>query len=1037
MPKKAQYTLTWSDEQGAYELRDREGVAQDGNAWTLWLTRHGSFSFRGQAGKLNLLKEARKGGDGYWYAYRRNGAHTVKRYAGRSAELTFGRLEEIAAVLAVGDAAPSVVPQTDTSESAVARAQQTGQPEETFARQTPLLTAKIQPPRLHSALVRRERLLARLQAGRDSKLTVVSAPAGFGKTTLVLQWLAEWARQDQAPAVAWLSLDTGDNDPVRFWRYLIAACRALGPEVGEKTLALLETPLAIKSPLEMALTTFLNELTLCGREGVLVLEDYHVITAPQIHEAIGFLIDHLPANLRVLLITRVGPPLPLARLRAAGELTEIEAVDLRFSDAETAAFLQQSTALGLPRAALAQVEARIEGWPAGLRLLSVALEGWRDEAKVAEVLQAFTAGQREIQDYFVGEVLNSQPEALQLFLLQTSVLSSLTASLCDSVTGRDNSQAMLETLDRANLFLEPLDTAGTWYRYHSLFAAAMRNEAQRRLGNSALLDLLARASRWYEEHAMPAEAIEAAFAAADPCRAAALIEHMVAQQFSYEIPDFHLTLEFHTVRRWLEALPETLLDERPLLHLAHATVVSFIYQMDMRPRSQEAHNAVEASLAKAERGFRTSGDVGRLGQVLAVRSLITRERGEMALAVQHAKAALELLPPQETTWHNICLVNLGIGESVQGHLNSAGEFFAQALALCRAPGSRAFARGNIGLLSWVHIEQGELQRAAAQLSQMLAEAREQGDLDDVGQALQALAEISYEWNDLDGAQRQAAEAVETGHMHPYEPYCVNAVLTLARIEQTRGQQEAALARCAALLAQSPPLLLPADQQMQRRIRAAQARLSLAAGDLLTAQRWLASRDLTQGEDQIQLEREHALAARVHLAGGNPSAALQLLEPLLAAAEAGGHARVALEARVLLALTTAARGQARQARQTLTEALAVACAEGYIRSFVDEGEPLMALLRATLPTLNGKRLIAYAKTLLHAATDATPASAKPLSEQERRVLRLIAAGRTNPEIATQLVISVNTVKSHVKSIYYKLDVTNRLEAADAAHRLGLA
>jgi LuxR family maltose regulon positive regulatory protein len=331
VPKKAQYTLAWSDEQGAYELRNREGVAQDGNAWTLWLTRHGSFSFRGQAGKLNLLKEARKGGDGYWYAYRRNGAHTVKRYAGRSAELTFARLEEIAAALAGGDAVPSVVPQTDVSESVVAHTQQTGQPEETFARQAPLLAAKIQPPRLHSALVRRERLLARLQAGRDGKLTLVSGPAGFGKTTLVRQWLAEWTREDQALGVAWLSLEAGDNDPVRFWRYLITACRAFGPQVGEKTLALLETPLAIKSPLEMVPATFLNELALCEREGILVLEDYHAITAPQIHETVAFLIDHVPANLRLLLITRVSPPLPLARLRAAGELTEVEAVDLRFS----------------------------------------------------------------------------------------------------------------------------------------------------------------------------------------------------------------------------------------------------------------------------------------------------------------------------------------------------------------------------------------------------------------------------------------------------------------------------------------------------------------------------------------------------------------------------------------------------------------------------------------------------------------------------------------------------------------------------------
>jgi LuxR family maltose regulon positive regulatory protein len=458
----------------------------------------------------------------------------------------------------------------------------------------------------------------------------------------------------------------------------------------------------------------------------------------------------------------------------------------------------------------------------------------------------------------------------------------------------------------------------------------------------------------------------------------------------------------------------------------------------MRPRSQEAHAAVEAALTKAERGFRSSGDVGRLGQVLAVRSLITRERGEMALAAQYARAALELLPPHETTWHNICLVNLGIGESVQGHLSNAGEFYAQALALCQTPGSRAFARGNIGLLSWVQIEQGELQHAAAQLSQMLAEARAQGDLDDIGQALQALAEINYEYNDLDAAERQAAEAVQTGHMHPYEPYCVNAVLTLAHIEQARNQPAAALARCAALLAQSPLPLLPADQQMQRRIRAAQARFCLAAGDLAAAQRWQANRAPDQGEDQLPLEREHALAARVYLAAGDPGAAQQLLEPLLIAAEAGGHARVTLEARVLLALANAANGQDQQARQILAVALSSACAAGFIRSFVDEGEPLTALLRATLPTLSDRRVIAYARVLLRAATGApsVPAPTETLSEQERRVLRLIVAGRSNPEIAAELVVSVNTIKSHVKAIYRKLDVRSRMEAAAAARKLNL-
>ncbi len=517
MPKPARYLLAWAAEQNAYELREGTRVSPMFAAdWANWLDDHDSFSFKGRLGRLSLLKERRKAGPGYWYAYRRQGEHTAKRYAGRSGELTFARLEALAQALAAHDGLP-VVPQPEAGVTA-------HEDDNRFAPPESLLVSKLQLPHLHSSLVRRTRLLAQLDAGREGKLIVVSAPAGFGKTTLVRQWLDESAQQGTAPAVAWLSLDQGDNDPLRFWRYLIAACRIFDSAVGLQSLALLESRISLRSPMEMIMTAFVNELTQTRRKGILVLEDYHVITAPLIHEAVVFLLDHLPPHFLLLLITRTNPPLPVARLRAAGELTEIEAPDLRFTEAETVTFLQQAAALALPPAEMAQVVSRIEGWAAGLRLLALALQGRQEAGALSLVLANFVAGRRGIGDYFVAEVLNHQPAPLQLFLLQTSFLGSLTASLCDSVTERDNSQALLELLEQANLFLEPLDASGLWYRYHALFATAMQGEARRRLGETAVRDLLERAGRWYEAHAMSSEAIEAAFATEDMQRAADLIE---------------------------------------------------------------------------------------------------------------------------------------------------------------------------------------------------------------------------------------------------------------------------------------------------------------------------------------------------------------------------------------------------------------------------------------------------------------------------------------------------------------------------------
>lgn len=1031
LPKRAQYTLAWSAERAAYELRDgNQTSVLSAEDWARWLDEHRSFAFQGRDGRLTLLKEGRKADSHYWYAYRRHGARTAKRYAGRSGELTVERLDELARAL--GDQGEqAVVPQ------AQARVMTSGTG---VAATEPLLAPKLQPPRLHRSLVRCERLLAQLDAGSERTLTLLSAPAGFGKTTLVRQCLAEVAQRSAAPAVAWLSLDRGDDDPLRFWRYLIAACRVFGPQVGAQSWALVEAPLSIKSPLEMILTAFVNELAQIQHEGMLVLEDYHVIMTPQIHEAIGFLLAHLPQNLHLLLITRTTPPLPLARLRAAGELTEIAAPELRFSSSETAAFLTQATAHPFQPDEIMEVESHVEGWAAGLRLLALALEGRADANEHALVMANFLAGRRGIDEYFVGEVLSNQPPSIQRFLLETSFLQSLTASLCDSVTERHDSEAMLHLLEHANLFLEPLDGSGLWYRYHALFAAAMQSEARHRLGEAAVCDLLDRAGRWYEAHAMLDEAIETAFAAADMERATDLVESVAERQFSFERPEMQGPLEFYTMQRWLYRLPPTIMDQRPLLSLALAITIQFNFFVGMQPLTSTASSEIEQWMDKAERGFKAAGKTGRLGQVFAFRALLLRERGEIAASVKWARAALEALPPQELTWRSMCVGNVGIGESTLGHLGNAAERFLEAQSMCEALGNRPFARANAALLGWVYMEQNELHRAAALFRGMLSDARAVGDLDDIGNALHGLAEIALCWNDLDAAWAQAQEVVDIAGQYPHQPFYILAVLILAQVEQARGYSEAALARCAALLAGRESAGAITEKRLNARIAVEQARIALAAGDLAAAQRWRATRPTDLERARSEIEHEELLVACLLMVEGHPDDARTLLEPLLAAAEAEGRGRVALELRVSLALAYAACGDAPSARQTLAAALDAARLANAQRVFADVGEPLAALLRATMRTLSDRNLAAFAKTILQTvdgtSAPVAPTTAEALSPQERRVLRLLTAGRSNPEIADDLVVSVNTVKVHVKNIYRKLNVTSRLEAASTAREQSL-
>jgi LuxR family transcriptional regulator, maltose regulon positive regulatory protein len=1040
MPKPVASTLIWSWEQGIYTLYEQGNLdvplllQGDDEPWFMWLTSHTSFSFQGKYGRLNLQKEKRsRGGEGYWYAYRRQGKHTVKKYVGRTPDLSIARLEDLAQLLETptGETPPAPVPDTVSPSS--------------FLHQMPLLAPKLQMPRLPSSLVERSRLFVRLDAGRMGKLTLLSAPAGFGKTMLVRQWVDNCMEAGnthaQFPPLAWVTLDPDDNNPVRFWRYLITACQTLQAGLGRSALSVLDT--AQQHPfepfsLEAVLATFLNEFTHASPGGILVLDDYHVITSPQIHKTMAFFLDHLPTTLHLLIITRVDPPFPLTHLRAHHDLCELRAGDLRFSPEETRAFLQQTMPLPLSAEIVTQCETLLEGWVTGLRLLSLLLQGQMTQQEIRRVLETFAGSNQTVVEYFVGEVLEAQPRELQHFLLYTSVLSRLCGPLCDAVTGGNDGEHLLAGLVRANLFLQPLDEPGQvvrWYRYHALFAEAMQHEARYRFGEDALEAVSSRASQWFEQHGMLAEAIEATSQTGDMMHLAELIEHMIGTRHFLEIN------EFYALRRWLERIPETLLSQRPLLAFNYALALLFASDSDyLVPKTLVR---LERMLQMAEESFRREGNLPRLGEIFAFRALIARKRGALREAGTWARQALAWLPAQEPLWQDVSLGIVGEEARHAGQLDMARKTLQEVRAHAQAIGNRMFTRTASALLGEVCVEQGALRLAAEYYRQMLREAREQGDLNDIGHAQVGMAQLFYEWNELAEAERALQEAADIGKLLAHEELQVQAALLQARIESARGQIASAGQRYASLLARMQPHDLPL---LTSEVLLWQARLQFALGDFSAVQRWVSSRDRQNAElPLLHQEREEELVARWLLAQEKIDESIDMLLRLLKKAREAGRVHSVLEIQVLLAQAHAARKQRHEAREMLRVTLVQAHAEGYIRLFLDEGDGLIALLQAL--TLREPPLRAYLQTILHAAISAhreqslsaSPASSvlvTPLSSQEQKVLHLLAAGSSNPEIAQTLVVSVTTVRTQVQSIYRKLGVNNRVAASEMARHLRL-
>jgi LuxR family maltose regulon positive regulatory protein len=868
----------------------------------------------------------------------------------------------------------------------------------------PILATKLYVPPPRPRLVPRVRLNERLDESLNCRLTLVSASAGSGKTTLVSEWVAGVGRP-----VAWLSLDEADSDPARFLAYVIAALRTIAPGIGEGALALLQTPQP--PPLESTVTALLNDIAAIPTGFILVLDDYHMLDAGPVDTAVGFLVEHMPPQMHLVIATREDPALPLARLRARGQLAELRVDDLRFTLAEAGGFLNQVMKLGLSFEAVAAFEARTEGWIAGLQLAAISVQGCED---AAGFIRSFTGSHRFVLDYLVEEVLSQQSEAVQAFLLQTSILDRLCGPLCDAVLSEASAsgQETLEYLERANLFLVPLDGERRWYRYHHLFGDLLRARLGQTVASQDVAELHVRASEWCEANGLDIEAFGHAAAANDVERAERLIEGkgMPLQYRGALAP----------ILRWLASLPESVLGARPSLRVTYAAV---LFGTGRTTVIEEMLQAAEISLERTE-----SSDASRdlIGRIASTRSMLALSQHRIEDLTLQARRALEYLRPDNIPELTFVSMMLGYACQFQGDRAGARKAYTKALALSRASGdilNDVLVSTGLGAVEEMD---NQLQLAAETYRHVLALAAELS-LPVASEAGLGLARINYQWNDLDAADTYWLQAMPLARQLENTDRTVVCLIFLARLKMARGD----LAGAAAALAEADESARRHDFVVQMpEIGTVQVALLLREGDVAAAAR-------VAGEHGMPLSR-----ARVLLAQGDPAAALAAIEPFRRRAEERAWPDEQLKAILLEAVCSDANGENDHAVRLLGDALALAEPAGFIRLFVDEGPAMARLLREAM--YRGMRPDYIRRLLAAFAVDGPAPSVRttgnwlpePLSKREIEVLALIAEGLTNHEIATRLYLSLHTVKAHARNISAKLEVGNRTQAVARARALGI-
>jgi LuxR family maltose regulon positive regulatory protein len=888
---------------------------------------------------------------------------------------------------------------------------------------TTILTTKLSVPPPRAEWVSRQRLIDRLDEGFERRLTFVSAPAGFGKTTLIASWLRGLGeRLSLAPRVAWLSLEDDDNAPIRFFSYLIAVLQTLDGGIGQTAKSLLEAP---QPPaVNHLMTLLINDLANLKEPSVLVLDDFHVISHPDVQTAIAFLLDHLAPSLHLIIATREETNLPLARLRVQSQVTEIRLQDLRFTRDETVAFLKQTMGLSVSPEVVEALESRTEGWIAGLQMAALSLRG-REQGTGLEYQAPgpgdFGGAHRHIIDYLGTEVLRQQPAEMRAFLRQTSILDRLSAPLCDAVTERQDSQRFLTHIEQANLFLIPLDEQRRWYRYHSLFADFLRTELPER-EQSALHQ---RASEWYESHGFTPEAIKHALAAKDLAAAERLIRSSVEATFSGG--------GFNTLLAWLNALPDEVVRARSDLSTDKAWILY------LRGDIAEA----EEYAAAATKTLRPDDPAVQRGMLLGFRAYLAINRGDPAQAVKLGQEALQLLGDTKSFFRTTALSHLGQAQRLTGDRQAAIQTLRQAVTVGQLFGHHLITLEALGYLTLLLYQQGQLREAIRLCQQAAGQyTDERGNpLPMAGLVLIPLGSLYFENNDLERAERHLKTGIALCEQMGTVYYTLLGQRTLAKLQHARGDFEAAwdtLAAAGQLAAQSE------SRRRMRMVNAVTAELQLRQGRVAAAARAVA--DLPTSP-QARSEYENLTVARLLLAQGQAPAAQSLLRQIEQTAQQQGRLGTLVAIQVLQALTEKALHRHGPALERLEHALSLAAHSGYRRAFLDEGAPMAALLAerrnvapdfvdALIAALPKPAVVEAAPGVVTASAAANQALIEPLSETQLAILRLVAEGLSNQEIADKLGITVGTTKWHLNQIYGKLGVTSRTQAVAHGRKVSL-
>ncbi|MBK8903961.1 MAG: AAA family ATPase [Anaerolineaceae bacterium] len=894
------------------------------------------------------------------------------------------------------------------------------------------MQTKLFRPSLRPSLITRSPLIERLNTGLDyARLTLISAPAGFGKTTLVTAWL-ETLNAEQAN-IGWLSLDQNDNDPIRFLSYLIAALQTAVPSIGETAVRFLQSPQPPAA--ETILTLLINDISQVGQPIVLVLDDYHVIAAASVHQILAFLLDHLPPLFHLLITTRSDPQLPLSRLRVGGQMVELRANDLRFTLEEVRLYFPQVMGLELSGEETTALEERTEGWIAGLHLVALALQR---SADVPKFIATLTGSHRYIMDYLIDEVLQQRPQGTEQFLLQTANLDRVCASLCNAITGRTDSQDILERLEQSNLFLVSLDEVRGWYRYHHLFADVLRYRFQRSQPE-ALPQLFQTASTWFEDNGLIEEAVHYALQGKNTAQAARLIEQAG--------PSIVFQGRVHTLQSWLAAFPHEAMAIYPVLSLYQAAGLIFTGQLETAERHlQDAEQNVSTTLPPEQARV-------VMGNVATMRADIYRIRGDLDRCFAVTQEALALLPAaggMALELHATAQLDKARVYRLDGNVSQARELLAKSVIDPIIDSGNSFATLNsITNLAYLQTLQGQLQQARRTYGRVFDLVQQPELLPNLfGSAFCyiGLGDLLCEQNDLAAAEQYLVDGVALvgGAMIVEADVVVWGHAALARLYQAQGDATAANATLAAFTEISRRR--PMASRVLQQAKAVQAKLWLAQNNLAEAVQWADTLALNDEELRLfRYEHEALVLLRVRLAQARTSsdhhalpAADQLLAQLQAAAERNNRWQSVLEILILQALLRQLIGDVDGALSKLEQAFIIAEGEGYARLFLDEGEPMAYLLRTAL---SRGIFLAYTTRLLSAFTVLSTENDPPLwlerlSDRELEVLRLVADGASNREIADELFLAVTTVKKHISNIMSKLNASSRTQAVAEARTLGL-